>query len=603
MDERYQSDSDRNNYDLDTALEKKFHEVQEDISHYRDMDTGPSYHTYDKQMQRQPRSISVQRTSQNRRTSWEDEFDIPDDFGVLDIPDEPYQTAPPEISNKQKKQKSKRKRQKPNSPSQQTKKASAHASEYLPSQSKPIPDEPEESSEERERRYKKKRSMLITTNVGQVMRTCVIGTIMLGGSIFLLVGTRPTESAEENRMLATMPSITAEGIADGSYIEDLMYYYEDTVPGRSYFKQLISDWETYKGLSSEDTVILFIGEITQVEQETIAFTEAETESTTEVTVATGTQTTVESTTVTTTTTEEEIEKDAVEVGDGIVLIGTHAISMYGGGFSKGEEYAQSLNNYKSDLGADVNVYSLVAPTSVSFYLPDSYSGYTASEIDNIEHINEYLDGVIAVDAYSTLEEHKSEEIYARTDHHWLPLGAYYAAQTFAEAAGVPFADLTDYTAITKEGYIGSMYTFTKSAVLQDNPEDFTYYIPSNDYTTTYYNTDFTNARDGNLLISLENVEPVSWYLVFMGGDEHITHVSTDVDNDRVLVMVKDSYGNAMVPCLTQSFSEIYVTDMRYFELNAIDFMQDIGATDVLFVMNTFSATGSNCSYLETNRTQ
>ena len=123
------------------------------------------------------------------------------------------------------------------------------------------------------------------------------------------------------------------------------------------------------------------------------------------------------------------------------------------------------------------------------------------------------------------------------------------------------------------------------------------------YTTQYYDTNFTNERDGNLLISLDNVEPVSWYLVFMGGDEKITHVKTDVTNKRTLVIVKDSYGNALVPYLTQSFSDIYVIDMRYFDLNAVSFMQQVGATDVLFAMNTFSATGGNSECLETIRTQ
>ena len=148
-----------------------------------------------------------------------------------------------------------------------------------------------------------------------------------------------------------------------------------------------------------------------------------------------------------------------------------------------------------------------------------------------------------------------------------------------------------------------MYTFTKSAVLQENPEDFTYYTPHNQYTTQYYDTNFTDERDGKLLISLDNVEPVSWYLVFMGGDEKITHVKTDVTNKRTLVIVKDSYGNALVPYLTQSFSDIYVIDMRYFDLNAVSFMQQVGATDVLFAMNTFSATGGNSECLETIRTQ
>ena len=52
-----------------------------------------------------------------------------------------------------------------------------------------------------------------------------------------------------------------------------------------------------------------------------------------------------------------------------------------------------------------------------------------------------------------------------------------------------------------------------------------------------------------------------------------------------------------------SFENIYVCDMRYFELNAIDFCKQVGCTDLLFAMNTFSATGGNESYLESNRVQ
>ncbi len=587
------ADKKRDDYNIDAEdaeLTEKLREVQADIARY-----------------------DTQANEAPKKSSSTNDFDIPAEFGVLDGMDSWTQSNSSKTTPKTPKRppsaETKKQQRRPEK-AKTASKAALPPAEKLPPTPQPaetVPTESDaESPKERKARHKRRRAMLITDHIGNVVRVFAIGMAMFGGSIFLLVGSRPTESAEENRMLATFPSFSTDALLDGSYMDDVMTYYEDTVPGRSYFKKLISDIDTYKGLQSEEQVT-FIGDVAQIVQETEA-TEAETEATTaEATTATTengeTGTTATTTTTEVTTTETEPEEEPIEVGDGIILVGDRAINVYGGSYTKGEAYAESLNQYKIDLGADVNVYSLVAPTAVSFYLPDSYASYTASEIDNIDHINEYLDDVIAVDAYHALEAHTSEDIYARTDHHWLPLGAYYAAQAFAEAADVPLADLSDYTEVTMEGYVGSMYTFTKSSVLLDNPEDFIYYVPSNDYTTLYYDTDFTNEREGNLLISLDNVESVSWYLVFMGGDEKIAHISTDVDNDRTLVIVKDSYGNALVPYLTQSFEEIYVTDMRYFDLNAISFMQEVGATDVLFAMNTFSATGSNSSYLETNRTQ
>ena len=54
-------------------------------------------------------------------------------------------------------------------------------------------------------------------------------------------------------------------------------------------------------------------------------------------------------------------------------------------------------------------------------------------------------------------------------------------------------------------------------------------------------------------------------------------------------MTKESYGNALVPFLTDHFEEIYVIDPRQFNtdgkpsLNLISFAKEHGATDILCV--------------------
>ena len=133
---------------------------------------------------------------------------------------------------------------------------------------------------------------------------------------------------------------------------------------------MISKLESYQGLQGEDKV-QFYGNIAPVKKDTES--EKKDNVTTTAPVASGNSAGV-TTTVTTVTTEPEA--DPVEIGDGIVLVDKRAISIYGGSFSRGEKYAATLNEYKKQLGDKVNVYSLVAPTAVSFYLPDSYSGYT-----------------------------------------------------------------------------------------------------------------------------------------------------------------------------------------------------------------------------------
>ena len=451
------------------------------------------------------------------------------------------------------------------------------------------------------REYMQRKAQRFSKTMGVSLLSGVVVVV----AVVLLLAPRSTISYEENRLLAEKPKFSLTSLLDGSYTSGWSEYYNDTVPFRSKLKKTISAMMQWTGVQSEEDTVFF-GNVPQVQKKTA--TPAATTEPAETTVAavgnsdeTATEPAVTTTVVT--TTEDPNDEPAAEIGEGIILDHKRAVCVYGGSFSVGQDYAETLNAYQQDLGSDVQVYSLVAPTAVSYYLPEEYANYTASETENIDNINSYLNSVKPVDAYNALKPHTAEAIYARTDHHWLPLGAYYAAEAFAKVADVPFASLSDYDTATKKDYVGSMYTYTESAVLLDNPEEFTYYIPKNKYKTTYYSTSFTDPTEGDLLMNLDGYDNSMYYLVFMGGDDKITHVETDCKNGRTLVIFKDSYGNALVPCLTSSFENIYVCDMRYFELNAIDFCKQVGCTDLLFAMNTFSATGGNESYLESNRVQ
>lgn len=452
------------------------------------------------------------------------------------------------------------------------------------------------------REYMQRKAQRFSKTIGVSLLSGVVVVL----AVVLLLAPRSTISYEENRVLAEKPKFSLTSLLDGSYTSGWSEYYNDTVPFRSKLKKTISAMMQWTGVQSEEDTVFF-GNVSQVKKKTTTpVTTTESVETTVAVAAAGndeTNTEPAVTTTVVTTTEDPNDEPAAEIGEGIILDHKRAVCVYGGSFSVGQDYAETLNAYQQDLGSDVQVYSLVAPTAVSYYLPEEYANYTASETENIDNINSYLNGVKPVDVYNALKPHTAEAIYARTDHHWLPLGAYYAGEAFAKVADVPFASLSDYDTATKKDYVGSMYTYTESAVLLDNPEEFTYYIPKNKYKTTYYSTSFTDPTEGDLLMNLDGYDNSMYYLVFMGGDDKITHVETDCKNGRTLVIFKDSYGNALVPCLTSSFENIYVCDMRYFELNAIDFCKQVGCTDLLFAMNTFSATGGNESYLESNRVQ
>ncbi|MCM1335424.1 MAG: DHHW family protein [Bacteroides sp.] len=288
-------------------------------------------------------------------------------------------------------------------------------------------------------------------------------------------------------------------------------------------------------------------------------------------------------------------------GDGILVIRRsdgHYLGLMPcwGTYSLCESWAASVNELKRCL-PDVNVYHAVIPTSSEFYVPDGFSGFTASQKNKIDHVAERLEDVANVDMYSAVAAHTAEAIYARTDHHWLPLGAYYAAEAFAAVADVPFPPLSDYAAVEADGYVGSLYGYSKDAHLRDDPEVFTLYLPPNKaaLATEYYDRAFANGYASELFPAPDGS---AYYCSFLGSDDRIARIATDVNNGRKLVIFKESYGNALVPFLTSSFEEIYVCDIRYFDLNAAEFCSSVGATDVLAAVCTYTAAGTNGNYLK-----
>lgn len=260
-----------------------------------------------------------------------------------------------------------------------------------------------------------------------------------------------------------------------------------------------------------------------------------------------------------------------------------------------EAYAGVVNEYQ-DSFPDVKVYCLAIPTAIEFYLPEGARNQAASQRKAIDILLGALDKrVVRADSYDALQAHVSEPIYSRTDHHWAPLGAYYAAQLLAQTAGVPFRELDSYYKKVVRNYVGTMYTFSHYAAFKSAPENFVYYMPKDaTYKTIYVNYTLDKSRKR----VVEESEPYqdkffreykdgssAAYCTFMGGDTKLTRVETDVDNGRRVLLLKDSFGNALSSFLFYSFEQVHVVDCRYFTQNLMDYVREHDITDIVFANN------------------
>ena len=296
---------------------------------------------------------------------------------------------------------------------------------------------------------------------------------------------------------------------------------------------------------------------------------------------------------------------------GIIIIGdsgsVRACSPFAYNKTSLVRYANTVNTYRDTFGTDIRVFCMPIPTSAAFYLPDTSLEWSGDERKAINTMFAALnDSIQPVNIFTTLSQHVSEAIYSRTDHHWAPLGAYYAAKHFAHVAGVPFTTLDQYDTLSMPGYVGTMFMYSRDSMVIKSPEDFVYYMPRNaEYTTLYTNYKLDKKRkrviskgqehEGDFFLQnfVNPEKPGASYCVFGGGDSKLIKIRTNVGNGRRLIILKDSFGNALTAYLLSSFEEIHVVDCRYFTLNIVKYINDNGITDILFANNLTHAQNEN----------
>lgn len=456
------------------------------------------------------------------------------------------------------------------------------------------PDAPQKSAAElREERAQHRRARLQTRLSIVSVGACLLVFALI--ALFLLVFPRSTVSQIENRSLAKFPTFSFTDYFSGKFTADIATFYDDTVPYHDAFKNMSNQMKSAFGMRVFSTIA------STSDEKSHAAAASPTPSPTPDPYAgfVGRDVLAEFVQAASASSEPYQRDYSAETNNTLEWVNNllmvnwdnhwRCMEPFGGG--SGSNYADALNDLQSKIDADVTIWSMPAPTSSAIYTPKNALDYVADQAECFDNIAAKLnDGIRSVNVVDVMKKHTEENIYCRTDHHWQPLGAYYAARTFAEAAGVPFADLSNYEKGVNEGYVGTMYGFSQDSRLLNDPEDFEYYVPRADYEAYYYDASFNYLYSDDLFAE---VDTANSYVMFLGGDDYVVKVDTGVTNGRKLLVIKDSFGNAEIPFYTSSFEQIYVLDVRYFQRNLVNFIETTGVTDVLFTMSAYSVVGDN----------
>lgn len=368
-------------------------------------------------------------------------------------------------------------------------------------------------------------------------------------------------SESERRQLKTKPKMTISGLIDGTYFAEYRDYYADTFPNRESLMKgntTLNGFYYFGGIGSKDSASLVIDFNANAAQQGEALKATEDP---------------DATTDGTEETEEPVKKPteplaAAEQLGSVVLIGDSAFDVPHADNNQIIKYAQAVTAIADTLGSNVQTFSMPVPNSSEFYTHKEYHTGKTSQIAMFDVVkNNIGSNVTFVDAYSVIEKHTDEYIYFRTDHHWTHLGAYYAYTALCNTAGFTPVNRDDFATGQWDNFVGSMYTYVanypQGQVLKNNPDTVYYWKPSANITTTCYNS--TALKNGYAMGTIcrvgEDVD--NKYLTFMGGDHPIAIVETDTVGPCILV-IKESYGNALISWLTNHYSKIILIDPRQY---------------------------------------
>lgn len=301
-----------------------------------------------------------------------------------------------------------------------------------------------------------------------------------------------------------------------------------------------------------------------------------------------------------------IEDGNAKLGDsGTIIVGkgdkVRALMAFGGTSKGGSGYVDLLNTLAETFPSE-QVYAMIAPLATEFYLPAKAAKASNPQKPFIYSVRDRLSPKVKfVDVYDELSHHTNEDIYLRTDHHWAGLGGYYAAKRLAQTAGVPFRGLDAYEKHVVKDFVGSMYGYSKDIAVKKAPEDFIYYTPTQvEYDAQY--VAYTLDRNFNIIKESKPYKSSLFkhfkdgsgnaYLTFVGSDQVFVKVKTSTPGNRRLLIIKDSYGNAVPGNLLYSFNEVHVVDFRYFTHNLKEYVANNGITDIAVCFNVFNAYSS-----------
>lgn len=410
-------------------------------------------------------------------------------------------------------------------------------------------------------------------------------------SISNLLFPQKTSAIEsENRDLNEKPVFTIENLFSGNYFNEYDIYFSDNFIFRKSFINFSKRIKHARGIYNEDAAEIVVFEGLNVADN---FNDKENSNEREDMDISHKSKEINTEKVTDTSDESKatnIKKESITVDEKLIagtnigkilIVGNSAMEINTYNEVATKNYVKSINYISEIVDESVKTYSILVPTQIEFIHKQKYKNISYSQKDCIDYVNNSFNSLVtSIDVYKTLKEHKDEYIYFRTDHHWTPLGAYYAYREFIQSTGEKPLNLNEFEKSEIEGFLGTLYNVTLSEQISITPDTVEVY-------TTNIKHDFWVYYDDEIYmgntVDIKFMNEKNKYSVYLSGDHPLGKITTEIKNDKKIVVIKDSYANSFIPFLIPHYEEIYIVDPRMYEGNIFDLIKENNIDEILFL--------------------
>lgn len=251
-----------------------------------------------------------------------------------------------------------------------------------------------------------------------------------------------------------------------------------------------------------------------------------------------------------------------------------------------EQYGAELLDRRMDqLGLLLEQYPrtlvMLAPTADNILaekLPDYAVSYDQTRL--LERVEEEIGEEHVIDLFPTLWEHREEQIYYRTDHHWTTLGAYYAYLQWTQKVGYPprSFDPQDMETVS-DSFLGTLHSRVNLPMEADEIQIF----PRTNLRRVKITYDFDKESDSYYEPSY--LEGKNQYGYFLDDNHAFVEIETAyAAGGKELFIIKDSYANSLIPILAPHYEKIYVLDLRYYNGSLFSLMEQYVTSDRVSVL-------------------